>query len=127
MNSSMEEEQRLKRSRMHTPPHKGGSRSSDPEFRVSKRAEPGPVQRPHDQDRLFPSPTKEQMHHENTVFRKTIEEAQQTAIRYALIRNEQFEDAAQRYANYAKDVCRFEVSQTEQMAQNQMSSTTGIK
>ena len=34
--------------------------------------------------------------------------------------------AAQKYANYAREVCQFEVNQTEEMAQNQMTSSLNL-
>ena len=120
------EDRIIKRSRMFTPPSKGGARSTEPALRNASGAEPVPAVRQSNPVLFYPSPTKEQMNHENAVFRKIIEETQQTAIRYAEVRNEQYKEAAQRYSNYAKDVCRFEVRQTEEMAHNQMSSSLNM-
>ena len=50
------------------------------------------------------------------VFKQTAEEVQQKAIAYAQIRNEQFREAAQRYADHAGNICHYEVNQTEEMA-----------
>ena len=120
------EDRSIKRSRMFTPPAKGGARSTDPALRNLSGADQAPAVRQSNPILFYPSPTKEQMNHENAVFRKIIEETQQTAIKYAEVRNEQYKEAAQRYSNYAKDVCRFEVRQTEEMAHNQMSSSLNM-
>ena len=85
--------QRPVKRRMNTPPPRG-ARSSDPEYRLTKREGT--------RSSNFPSPTKEQMLHENRVYRETVEQVQNRAIAYANIRNEQFRDAAQRYSEYAK-------------------------
>ena len=121
-----EEDRSLKRYRMQTPPTKAGARSADPISRHMSVADQNPALRQAQPVQFYPSPTKAQMHHENATFRKVVEENQQTAIKYAEWRNEQFKDAAQRYANYAKEVCQFEVNQTEEMAQSQMTSSLNM-
>ena len=74
----------------------------------------------------LPSPGKEQMKHENRVYQETVEQVQRQAISYAERRNEQFREAAQRYAEHARQICQYEVNQTEQMAQTQMTFSIGM-